>query len=195
MPILKSEIDISPADLLQQPASDQIIVDPAQVDLQAVHWWCVYTLSRQEKVLMRKLLAATVDYCCPLIEKKSRSPNGRLRSSYLPLFSNYVFIRGNDDGRRVALATNCVQTCQRVIYPQQLVHDLNQIYFAIQNGAAVTAEARLQKGDPVMIKSGPFKGFEGFVQRRSGKTRFLIHLRYLEQGVSMEIDEAALVAT
>lgn len=194
MPILKREEDFYPSDLLELPIPQEPEEIPEDLQLDADHWWCIYTLSRQEKVLMRKLLQAEKAFCCPLIEKRYRSPGGRMRTSYLPLFTNYLFLRGNDTDRRFALSTNCVQTCNRVVQPAALIEDLKKIYFAIQNGHAITAEERLATGDPVRIKSGPFKGFEGFVQRRSGKTRFLIHLHYLEQGVSMEIDEGALQA-
>lgn len=163
-------------------------------DPEAQGWWCLYTHSRQEKLLMRHLLNRNLSFYCPLIEKRYRSPGGRMRSSYLPLFNNYVFLKGTDDDRRLALATNCVLASKPVQQPDYFVHDLWQIGTVLESGVAVTAEQKLEKGDPVMVKSGPFKGFEGFVQRRAGKTRFLIFLRYLEQGVSMEIDEGALVA-
>lgn len=200
MPILKREDDLYPPNLLDLPIpdsvdqqeDDQLDLEPEAMDRD--HWWCLYTVSRQEKVLMRKLFQAKRAFCCPLIEKRYRSPAGRMRSSFLPLFTNYVFLRGNQEDRRFALSTNCVQSCQRVIQPADLVDDLKKIYFAIVNGQAITAESKLQKGDPVLVKSGPFKGFEGYVQRRAGKTRFLIDLKYLEQGVSMEIDEGSLQA-
>lgn len=163
-------------------------------DPEAQGWWCLYTHSRQEKLLMRHLITRQLSFYCPLIEKRYRSPGGRMRSSYLPLFNNYVFLKGTDDDRRLALSTNCVLASKPVQQPDYFVHDLWQIGMVLQSGIAVTAEQKLEKGDPVMVKSGPFKGFEGFVQRRAGKTRFLIFLRYLEQGVSMEIDEGALVA-
>jgi transcriptional antiterminator RfaH len=163
-------------------------------DPEAQGWWCLYTHSRQEKLLMRHLFNRQLSFYCPLIEKRYRSPGGRMRSSFLPLFNNYVFLKGTDDDRRLALSTNCVLASKPVQQPDYFVHDLWQIGMVLQSGVAVTAEQKLEKGDPVMVKSGPFKGFEGFVQRRAGKTRFLIFLRYLEQGVSMEIDEGALVA-
>lgn len=163
-------------------------------DPEAQGWWCLYTHSRQEKLLMRHLITRQLSFYCPLIEKRYRSPGGRMRSSYLPLFTNYVFLKGTDDDRRLALSTNCVLASKPVQQPDYFVHDLWQIGLVLRSGVAVTAEQKLEKGDPVMVKSGPFKGFEGFVQRRAGKTRFLIFLRYLEQGVSMEIDEGALVA-
>ncbi|MDP1560706.1 MAG: transcription termination/antitermination NusG family protein [Pirellulaceae bacterium] len=169
--------------------------DYPQFDPEAAGWWCLYTHSRQEKVLMRHLFNRKVAFYCPMIEKRFRSPHGRMRTSFLPLFTNYVFLRGTDDDRRLALSTNCVLASKPIRQPDYLVHDLWQISVAVATGVPITAEQKLEQGDPVTVKSGPFKGFEGFIIRRAGTTRFLIYLRYLEQGVSMEIDEGALVAT
>lgn len=163
-------------------------------DPEAKGWWCLYTHSRHEKVLMRHLLTRQISFYCPMIEKRYRSPQGRMRTSFSPLFANYVFLKGTDDDRRYALSTDCVLASKPVQQPVYFVSDLWQINRALEMGVALTPEQKLTKGDPVVVKSGPFKGFEGFIQRRAGKTRFLIFLRYLEQGVSMEIDEGALTA-
>ncbi|MBL8890198.1 MAG: hypothetical protein JNL67_09475 [Planctomycetaceae bacterium] len=189
------------AEYLGQPAAPKPLTfwsgdwdDYSEFDASAIGWWCLYTHSRQEKVLMRHLAGRGVAFYCPMIEKRSRSPQGRMRSSYLPLFTNYVFLRGTDDDRRLALTTNCILASKPIRQPDFLVRDLWQINRALQSGVPMTPEQKLTQGDPVIVKSGPFKGFEGFVLRRAGTTRFLIYLRYLEQGVSMEIDEGALAA-
>jgi transcriptional antiterminator RfaH len=73
-----------------------------------------------------------------------------------------------------------------------LIADLRQIHNVVKAGVPLTPEARLQPGDRVKVKTGPFAGYEGNVIRREGKTRLLLSLRFLEQGVSMEMDEALL---
>jgi transcriptional antiterminator RfaH len=56
----------------------------------------------------------------------------------------------------------------------------------------LTPEGRLEPGNQVRVKSGVFAGFEGTVIRREGKTRFSLSIQYLNQGVSIEMDEALL---
>ena len=56
----------------------------------------------------------------------------------------------------------------------------------------LTPEAKLESGDLVRVRSGPFADYEGTVVRREGKTRLLLSIQFLEQGVSMELDEAVL---
>jgi transcription antitermination factor NusG len=182
MPILKREDDIYPENLFE----DTILTD------QDRQWWCIYTLSRREKDLMRKLAALQIPHYGPVIPKRYRSPNGRLRTSFVPLFPNYVFLFGSEEERYQAMTTNCISRCNPIKDHEQLVKDLSQIYEVIGTGVPLTPEARLEPGNRVRVKSGPFANYEGTVIRREGKTRLLLSIHFLEQGVSMEMDEGLL---
>ena len=183
MPILKREDDIYPANLL---------TDEAMLSQEDLAWWCIYTISRREKDLMRKLASLEVAHYGPVIPRRYRSPNGRLRTSYVPLFPNYVFMLTDEDGRYRAMTTNCISQCNEITDRNQLVNDLRQIQSVIDAGVALTPEAKLEAGNRVRVRTGPFAGYEGVVIRREGKTRLLLALHFLEQGVSMELDEGVL---
>ncbi len=183
MPILGQEDDIFPANLLDD---DAVLTDTER------QWYCIYTLSRREKDLMRKLASLKVAHYSPVIPKRYRSPNGRLRTSFVPLFPNYVFMWGTADDRYQAMTTNCISRCNPVEDRERLVHDLRQIYHVVAAGVALTPEARLEPGNRVRVKTGPFAKYEGIVIRREGKTRLLLSIKFLEQGVSMEMDEGVL---
>src|SRR5262245_11823677 len=99
MPILARELDVFPHDLLQ---------DPNLGREQDRRWWAMYTKSRHEKELMRRLHGLNIAFYTPLIERSQRSPAGRIRTAHVALFSGYVFMYGGDDDRYRALATNCV---------------------------------------------------------------------------------------
>ena len=183
MPILKKEPDIYPVDLLE---NEKLLSDPDR------KWWCIYTLVRREKDLMRKLGSKSIPFYAPVIPKRYRSTAGRIRTSYIPLFANYVFMFGDESDRYEAMTTNCVAKYSIVKDPEQLVKDLQQIRTIINADVPLTPEANLSGGDPCRIKSGPFRDYEGIVIRRGGKTCFLVSVRLLEQSVSMEIDEGLL---
>ncbi len=180
MPILKREGDIFPNDFLD---GDAVLTDTDR------QWFCIYTMSRREKDLMRKLASLKVAHYGPVIPKRYRSPNGRLRTSFIPLFPNYVFMFGNEEDRYQAMTTNCISRCNVVEDRERLVHDLRQIFHVVDAGVALTPEARLEAGNRVRVKTGPFARYEGTVVRREGKTRLLLSIQFLEQGVSMEMDE------
>ena len=180
MPILGKETDVFPEDLLENEA---LLSDSGRT------WLCIYTRSRREKDLMRKLKAQQVPYYGPVIEKRYRSPKGRLRTSYVPLFPNYVFMLGTEEDRYTAMTTNCISRCTVVEQPDLLVRDLRQISHVIAAGVGLTPEAKLEPGNPVRVKNGPFAGYEGIVLRREGKTRLLLSVHFLEQGISIGMDE------
>lgn len=185
MPILGRENDKYPSDLLED--------DTTLTDLSR-QWWCVYTKSRREKDLMRKLTSHGISHYGPVVPKRYRSPNGRLRTSFVPLFANYIFMFGDEEDRQQAMNSNCISKCNLIEDRETLVSDLRQILQVLEAGVAVTPEAKLSAGSRVRVRTGPFAGYEGNVIRREGKTRLLLSIQYLAKGVSMEMDEGVLEA-
>ena len=180
MPILAREPDIYPANLFEIAGQE---ADPAFC------WWALYTLSRREKELMRRLLALKVPFYCPIISKRNRSPAGRIRTSYVPLFHNYVFIHADQEQRYQAVSTGCVSRQLQVVDGAELAHDLRQIHGLVQAGVPLTVESRLQVGESVRVRSGPFRGYEGTVLRREGETRLLVAVNFLQQGASILLED------
>jgi transcription antitermination factor NusG len=76
--------------------------------------------------------------------------------------------------------------------PQELVTDLRQIRDLIATDAPLAPEKRIEAGDRVRVKSGPFKGFEGLVMRRENQIRLLVSVRYMGQGASVALDDCQL---
>jgi transcriptional antiterminator RfaH len=180
MPILNFEPDLYPPPLLNDP---KLGVETGR------HWWAFYLRSRQEKAFMRRLRGMDIPYYGPQVTKRTRSPSGRERSSFAPLFSGYVFVYGDDEARRAALTTNCVSRCLEVADGAQLTHDLRNLKLLISGGAPVTLEAKLEAGMPVRIRTGPFRDMEGVVLQRRGETRILVAVRFLQQGASVELGD------
>lgn len=219
MPILKQEQDIWPLDLLgsdlisastNSEAEEQTeVLERGRPDLMqfgeaddSVHedpdnpnnWWALYTLARFEKKLMRQLLEEQIPFFGPTIACRRRSPQGRVRTTYEPLFPNYVFIRGSQETRYDATCTGSVSRWMPVPNPLELVTDLRQIRQLILTGAPLSPERRLEAGQKVRIKSGIFKGFEGAILRREKEVRLLVYVRYMGQGASVVLDDCQLEA-
>ena len=184
MTILAKEVDLFPSDLLERVAME--------IGTSESRWFALYTLSRREKQLMRKLVGLNVPFYGPVVERRYRSPNGRVRTSYQPLFANYVFIYGHPADRRASLTTNCVARCYDVEDGRQLVHDLQSIQRLIQIGRPLTPETCLARRDRVRVKSGIFAGFEGTILRRDKETRLLVSVNFTQQGASVELDDCQL---
>jgi transcriptional antiterminator RfaH len=176
MPILPAEPDIYPATLLD-------------LDEAASPWWAMYTLARREKELMRRLRALEVPFYAPLVCQRTRSPSGRTRQSYLPLFPGYVFVCGDGSARQAALTTNCVSRSLEVPDSARLIHDLRQIKRMIASDVALTPESRIEVGRRVRVRSGSMLGLEGTVVRRRGKDWLLVIVEFLQQGVSVQLED------
>lgn len=177
MPILPAEPDLFPNDLLDAPES----VDSS--------WWLLYVKSRQEKAVTRHLRENDLPHYSPLIRQRYRSPNGRMRESYVPLFSTYVFLRGGDEERYRAVCGGRVMQASPIIRVAELLDDLRQIRDLIAMDVPLSIEARLEPGERVRVRNGPFKGYEGTIIRRENETRLLVFVRFMEQGVSVKVED------
>lgn len=180
MPILPSEPDIFPPELLERPTLDTSSDS---------RWWAMYTLARREKELMRRLRSMQVAFYSPLVHQRTRSPGGRARDSYLPLFASYVFVFGTDGQRQQALTTNCVSRCLQVPDGAKLVHDLRQIRQLIELDAPLTVEARIEPGRRVRVRFGPMAGLEGTVVKRRGRDWLVVAVEFLGQGASVLLED------
>jgi transcriptional antiterminator RfaH len=180
MPILARESDIFPEQLLEPLADGATSPSP---------WGALYTLPRREKELMRRLRAWQVPFYSPIIERRTQSPQGRVRKSYVPLFSGYVFLCGSEDERHRALTTNCVSRCLTVPDCGRLVEDLRQIRRLILADVPLTPESKIQAGTRVRVRSGSLAGVEGVVVRRQSKERLLVAVQFLQQGASLLLDD------
>lgn len=179
MPILKRETNLYPDDLLTG-------------DGLADSWYLAYTKPNREKDLMRRLLAMKAPFYCPIIKKTSQSPSGRLRQSFIPLFSNYLFVQATDEQRYDAMTTNCIVTLAPIADSKGLTRDLQNLEHLITAGQPVSLEEKLQPGQLVRIRTGAFTGCEGTIVERRGARRLLVAVNFLQQGASVELDDFTL---
>ncbi len=180
MPILPAEPDIFPPELL-----DRALV-PSETP---ASWWAMYTMARREKELARRLRGLGIGFYSPLVQKRTRSPGGRMRASFVPLFASYVFVQATEQQRYQALTTNCVSRCLAVPDGVRLVHDLRQIRQLIELGAPLTVEARIEPGRRVRVRTGPMSGMEGTVVKRRGKNWLVVAVEFLQQGASVLLED------
>lgn len=178
MPILGAETTRFPEDILENRQGPD-------VDRQ---WWAVYTKARQEKALARSLLGFRIPFYLPLVPRDN-AIRGRRIKSHIPLFSGYVFVFGTESERTRALTTNRISRVLAVPDEPRLVRDLCHLDRLISSGVPLTLESRLEPGQGVRIKSGPMLGAEGVIITRRGQSRLLIAVQFLQQGVSVEIED------
>ena len=181
MPILAAETPVYPDDLLNHEA----------VPINGRRWWAVYTKARQEKSLARQLVKFQVPFYLPLVAKDLRY-RGRRVKSFNPLFSGYVFLYGSEEERVKTLTTNRISRVLPVPDQKQLYDDLKQVHQLIDSDAPLTVEKRLAPGQRVRVRDGALMGLEGTVTSRVRRCRLVVAVNFLQQGVSVEIDDFLL---
>ena len=177
MPLLQREPFIFPENLLQGKGAQ---AGPGT-------WWVLHTKPRAEKSLARRLLPRHIAFFLPVYHRQWRT-GGRLRSSYLPLFPGYLFLFGEPEARLYSLETNLVVRPLEVKDQVQLHDDLRRVYQLVMSGSPLAPEDRLVPGSLVEILSGPLAGLEGKILRQGKHLKFFIEVRFLQQGVSVEIE-------
>jgi transcription antitermination factor NusG len=180
MPILPPEPFVFPPTLFSEPDS------PAALD-----WFVAHTKPRAEKALARWLLGRSVRYFLPLYRKESQL-NGRTLTSYMPLFPGYLFVSGGADARYSALASHQVANCLAVHAQEELVDDLQGVYRLMTGDHPISPVADVPPGTPVEVVDGPFAGLTGRVLKPGPRARLVVEVRMIRQGVSVELNRAAV---
>lgn len=180
MPILSPETAIYPSDLLEGDDFGSLFRP-----------FAVYTRSRQEKALARELTRFQIPFYLPLVPHRTMI-RGKVKESQTPLFSGYVFLFATEEDRVRTLGTNRVSQMIPVLDVERLRRDLRQIKRLIDSRAPLTVESRLAPGQRIRIRSGAFAGMEGTVESRRGRCRLVVAVAFLQQGVSIELDDCQL---
>ena len=120
MPVLDLEASVWPEDLF---STEQCIEDSK------LRWWVLHTRPRSEKSLARRLVAHKVSFYLPLYQRRQRYQR-RLVASYLPLFTSYLFLWGDEQSLIKAFDTKLVVGSIDVMHPAfavvQLLHILRR---------------------------------------------------------------------
>jgi transcriptional antiterminator RfaH len=178
VPILREEPSLFPDELL----------DATEASAAGRRWRVLYTKARQEKALARELRSFQIPFYLPLV-KKIHPGRDRTRTSFVPLFSGYVFLFASEAERIRSLTTNRISRILEVDDAEQLLFDLRQLKRLIDSNAPLTVEQRLAPGDRVRVKQGVLLGMEGTVLVRRGQTRLLVRVNFLQQGASVEVHD------
>ncbi len=181
MPILERETCLFPNELIEDSRFE--------TDFPNRRWRAVLTKAAQREGTGRDSASHRDPFLSAGGPKRNRMQS-RVVYSHVPLFPGYVFMFASDEERLQSLKTNRISMVIDVNDQQQLRSDLNQVYQLIQSGAPLTIEERLQPGQPVRVRSGSFEGVEGvIIDRRRGLKCLLVSVRFLQRGVSLEIDD------
>jgi transcriptional antiterminator RfaH len=150
-----------------------------------------HTRPRCEKKLKQFCDREGVEATLPLVPSAHRY-RGKVVVFEKPLFPGYLFLRPTHDQRRSVLASDYVANLLEVFDQEKFEHQLNEILFALQAGCEIRLAPKIGKGTRVIIKSGPLRGLEGWVEERYGPNIVLLRLDFIGQAAAVKLDVCEL---
>jgi transcription termination/antitermination protein NusG len=151
-------------------------------------WFALIVKSRQEKVVALALGAKYFETLLPLY--RNRNPASLRRREFIsPVFPGYVFCRFEAALRRPVVSIPGVISI--VSFGRVLAPIADSEILALQTLAATdiafTPCAYYESGDRVRLDSGPLRGIEGIIDRRSSSDKFIISVNLLRRSVSVVV--------
>ena len=153
-------------------------------------WYALYTKSRHEKFIHSELEKKRIESFLPLRFIKRRWSD-RTVTVEEPLFKSYIFVKTAFLKSTEVLKTKgavkfVMAGDQPVPVEESVILSLQTI---IQPDINLDPFPYISQGDRVYVRSGIFKGIEGFVIRKNDKKcRLVISVNALMASVSVEVD-------
>ena len=182
MPLLKRESDIFPEQLFDRSIEES-------------PWWVAHLRSRHEKMAAREARLLGIASFLPQYEKSIRRQN-RTRTAFIPLFSGYLFFRGDLGARAEMVMTNLCVRILEVKDQAGLDSDLRQIRHLQLAGVPIVSHPapEFKEGNTVRIIDGPFRDITGQIVKERGETRLVVSVRFINRFVSVELPRESVVS-
>ncbi len=155
-------------------------------------WHVLHVKSRQEKILSGMLEGMGIDCYVPLHREVTYHGQRKVLVER-PLFPGYAFLWGSVDDAFAADRTSRVANLIRVEEQDRLEWELRNVDRALCGDAPLVPCPRLREGTRVIVLSGPFRGLEGLVNRRTRDARLVLQVEMLGSAMSLEIEESLLM--
>jgi transcription antitermination factor NusG len=155
-------------------------------------WWhALYTRHQHEKVVAQALLGKGFEVFLPQYRAVHRWKDRR-KELMLPLFPNYVFIRGGLDRMLILVTTPGIHSLvswggRPANIPPEEIEGVRRL---VESNLPVEPHPFLKCGDRVRIKSGPLEGIEGILVRKTRGFRLVLSVEMLSKSAAVEVDVA-----
>ncbi len=158
-------------------------------------WYALYTRFRHEKLLDDELRKKGVETFLPL-RKIVCQWSDRRKIIEEPLFKGYLFVRIPLINRSSVLnIKGAIRLIGSQNSPAEVPEkELSAIKAFIENEIKIDPFPYLKTGQLVRVRSGPFRGIEGFIVRKDKHCRLVISFDSIMNSISIEIDEGCVEA-
>ena len=154
-------------------------------------WYVLHVKPRTEKRVFGHLQTLRVFRYLPLYKKVTKVQRRKVTRE-LPLFPGYVFARLGPAERLTMLKTQLIARMIDVTDPRRMIHQLRQIAHAGRLPVDLKAVESYSVGEHVRMTSGPFRGIEGYVQRKGARATLVLELEILGRAVEVSVSPGDL---
>lgn len=129
-------------------------------------WFALYTESRQEKKVTKRLVQLGVEVYCPLIIQE-RQWSDRKKKVEVPLLSSYVFVKLEEHERELVFQVSGIVRYLYWLGKPAIVKDseIEVMKNWLQDKYVSFEVIGIQPGSDYEIPSGPFIGHKGKVEK------------------------------
>ncbi len=163
------------------------IVKPMEETL----WYVAHTRPRCEKKLADFCKREGYAMTLPLY-KSVKKYRGKVVTFHKPLFPGYIFLQLQFPQRQKVYQSDYVANLLDVPNQAEFAKQLEDILLSLELDVEVRLAQTIGPGTKVLIKSGPLRGMEGWVENRSGPTVVLLRLDFIGQAAAVKIDASQL---
>jgi transcription antitermination factor NusG len=170
--------------MLMNEGIDSLAVSPC-----VSSWHALYTRYQHERAVAHALSGKGFDIFLPQCRTVHRWKD-RQKNILLPLFPNYVFIRGGLDRMLSIVTTPGVHFLLTVgALPAEIPsQEIEAVRRLVESTLRVEPHPFLKCGDLVRIKSGPLEGIEGILVRKTRGVRLVLSVEMLSKSAAVEVD-------
>jgi len=152
-------------------------------------WHALYTRHQHEKIVAEALSCKGFEVFLPQY-RTAHQWRDRKKELLLPLFPNYVFIRGGLERMLILVTTPGIHWLlswggRPADIPLQEIEAVRRL---VESSLQIEPHPFLRFGDRVRIKSGPLEGIEGILVRRVRGFRLVLSVEMLSKSAAVEVD-------
>ncbi len=149
-------------------------------------WFVAHTRPRCEKKLEahceREGLSATL----PCYRTMHRY-RGKTATFLKPLFPGYVFLQLLPEQKQKIYKSDYVANLLAVHDQTLFARQLGEILKALETDLEIRLAPHIGEGSRVLIRAGPLRGMEGWVEKRYGSAVVLLRLDFIGQAAAVKL--------
>ncbi len=163
-------------------------------------WYILYTKPRSEKKLNQELFELKIETYLPLISEKKKWSD-RIKTILSPLFSSYLFVNIDyqNESRVVLKRNNALQFIhfegKPAILKDEEIETIKLFLTEYPDKLKVEELEKISVGNEIEIKSGPFIGKKGIIEKIKNKTFLVLKLKSINKSLSIEVNLNELISS